>query len=161
MTQRRIKLASSSLFLYVLLLSWVQVVVLQRGMQHGDLDKTRVLKTKIVSISDVRKQNFKSVLKSVTLVRPVLNTGQTGWTYPSACPASYPDSRDSSRTCPAPRLDISSPQPGHIRPNIIPQRLSPRPDISSPKPGSREGGRTYSAPDPDMSGFLTPQRLVF
>jgi hypothetical protein len=54
-------------------------------MQHGDLDKTKVLKTKIVSMSDVKKPNFKSALKSVTLVRPVLNTGQTGWTYPRAC----------------------------------------------------------------------------
>jgi hypothetical protein len=62
-----------------------QVAVLQRGMQHGDLDKTKVLKTKIVSMSDVRKLNSKSVLKSVTQVRPVLNTGQTGWTYPRAC----------------------------------------------------------------------------
>jgi hypothetical protein len=40
-------------------------------MQHGDLDKTKVLKTKIVSMSDVRKLNSKSVLKSVTPVRPV------------------------------------------------------------------------------------------
>jgi hypothetical protein len=40
-------------------------------MQHGDLDKTKVLKTKIVSMGDVRKPNFKSVLKSVTPVRPV------------------------------------------------------------------------------------------
>jgi hypothetical protein len=40
-------------------------------MQHGDLDKTKVLKTKIVSMSDVRKPNSKSVLKYVTPVRPV------------------------------------------------------------------------------------------
>jgi hypothetical protein len=40
-------------------------------MQHGDLDKTKVLKTKIVSMSDVRKPNSKSVLKSLTPVRPV------------------------------------------------------------------------------------------
>jgi hypothetical protein len=40
-------------------------------MQHGDLGKTKVLKTKIVSMSDVRKPNSKSVLKSVTPVRPV------------------------------------------------------------------------------------------
>jgi hypothetical protein len=50
-------------------------------MQHGDLDKTKVLKTKIVFMSDVRKPNSKSVLKSVTPIRQVLNTGQTGWTY--------------------------------------------------------------------------------
>jgi hypothetical protein len=47
-------------------------------MQHGDLDKTKVLKTKIVSMSGVRKPNFKGVLKSVTPVRPVLNISQTG-----------------------------------------------------------------------------------
>jgi hypothetical protein len=40
-------------------------------MQHGDLDKTKVLKTKIVFMSDVRKSNSKSVLESITLVRPV------------------------------------------------------------------------------------------
>jgi hypothetical protein len=39
-------------------------------MQHGDLDKTKVLKTKIVSISDVRKPNSKSVLKSSSIVLP-------------------------------------------------------------------------------------------
>jgi hypothetical protein len=55
-------------------------------MQHGDLGKTKVLKTEIVSMSDVRKPNSKSVLKSVTPVRPVLNTDQIGWTYPRACP---------------------------------------------------------------------------
>jgi hypothetical protein len=57
--------------------------------------------------------------------------------------------------------DMSGPQPGHVRPNLISQRLSPGSDISGPKLGSREGGRTCPAPDPDMSGFLTPQRLVF
>jgi hypothetical protein len=46
--------------------------------------KTKVLKTKIVSMSDVRKPNSKSVLKSVTPVISILNTG---WTYPRACPA--------------------------------------------------------------------------
>jgi hypothetical protein len=44
-------------------------------MQHGDLDKTKVLKTKRDSMSDVRKPNSNSVLKSVVPVRPVLNTG--------------------------------------------------------------------------------------
>jgi hypothetical protein len=53
-------------------------------MQHDDLDKTKVLKTQRDSMSDVRKLNSKSVLKSVILVRPVLNTSQTGWTYPRA-----------------------------------------------------------------------------
>jgi hypothetical protein len=37
-------------------------------------------------MNDVRKPNFKSMLKSVIPVRPVLNTGQTGWTYPRASP---------------------------------------------------------------------------
>jgi hypothetical protein len=46
-------------------------------MYHGDLDKTKVLKTQRYSMSDVRKPNYKSVLKSVTLIRLVLNTGQT------------------------------------------------------------------------------------
>jgi hypothetical protein len=53
-------------------------------MQHGDLDKTKVLKTQRDSMSDVRKLNSKSVLKSVIPVRPVLNTGQTDSTYPRA-----------------------------------------------------------------------------
>jgi hypothetical protein len=53
-------------------------------MQHGDPDKTKVLKTQRDSLSDVRKPNSKSVLKSVIPVKPVLNTGQTGWTYPRA-----------------------------------------------------------------------------
>jgi hypothetical protein len=48
-------------------------------MQHGDLDKTKVLKTQRDSMIDVRKPNSESVLKSVILV---LNTGQTSWTYP-------------------------------------------------------------------------------
>jgi hypothetical protein len=40
-------------------------------MQHGDLDKTKVLKTQRDSMSDVSKQNSKSVLKFVIPVRPV------------------------------------------------------------------------------------------
>jgi hypothetical protein len=40
-------------------------------MQHGDLDKTKVLKTQRDSMSDVRKSNSKSVLKSVLPVRPI------------------------------------------------------------------------------------------
>jgi hypothetical protein len=41
------------------------------------LIKIKVLKTQRDSMSDVRKPNSKSVLKSVIPVRPVLNTGQT------------------------------------------------------------------------------------
>jgi hypothetical protein len=122
-------------------------------MQHGDLDKTKVLKTKIVFMSDVRKPNSKSVLKSVTPIRPILNTGQTDWTYQRA----YPPLAGFQRLWP----DMSNPQPRHVRPNLIPQRLSPEPDISIPKLGFREGGRTCLTPDLDMFGFLTPQRLVF
>jgi hypothetical protein len=59
-------------------------------MQLGDLDKTKVLKTQRDSMSDVRKPNSKSVLKSVI---PVLNTGQTGWIYPIASPVPLPASR--------------------------------------------------------------------
>jgi hypothetical protein len=47
---------------------------------------------------------------------------------------------------------MSDPQPGHVRPNPIPQRLSPGPDISGPQAGFQRGWL-------DMSGFLTPQRL--
>jgi hypothetical protein len=74
-------------------------------MQHGDLDKTKVLKTQRDSMSDVRKQNSNSVLKSVIPVRAVWNTGQTGWTYPRAssvhqtCPVPLPASRVVYRTC--------------------------------------------------------------
>jgi hypothetical protein len=40
-------------------------------MQLGDLDKTKVLKTQRDSMSDVRKPNSKSVLKSVIPIRLV------------------------------------------------------------------------------------------
>jgi hypothetical protein len=82
-------------------------------MQHGDLDKTKVLKTLRDFKSDVRKPNSKSVLNSVLSVKPVLHTDQTGWTYPIAslvhwtCPIPLPDSRDIFRTCPA--LDQTCP----------------------------------------------------
>jgi hypothetical protein len=39
-------------------------------MQHGDLDKTKVLKTKIVSMSDVRKPN--------STCAKICHIGQTG-----------------------------------------------------------------------------------
>jgi hypothetical protein len=65
-------------------------------MQHGDLNKTKVLKTQRDFMSDIRKQNSKSVLKSVIPVRLVLNTDQTSWTYPRASPV--------HRTCPVPLL---------------------------------------------------------
>jgi hypothetical protein len=55
-------------------------------MQYGDLDKTKVLKTQRDFMSDVRKPNFKSVLKSVIPVRLILNTGHINWTYPRASP---------------------------------------------------------------------------
>jgi hypothetical protein len=104
-------------------------------------------------MSDVRKPNSKSVLKSVTPVKPIepiqvlvrpLVGFQRLWPNMSG-----------------PQARHVCPQPRHVWPNLIPQRLSPGPDISGPKPGSREGGRTCSAPNPDMSGFLTPERLVF
>jgi hypothetical protein len=63
-------------------------------MQHGALDKTKVLKTQRDSKSDVRKLNSKSVLKSVILVRLVMHTSQTGWTYPRASPVPLLGSRD-------------------------------------------------------------------
>jgi hypothetical protein len=40
-------------------------------MQHGDLDKTKVLKIQRDSKSDERKPSFESVLKSLLSVRPV------------------------------------------------------------------------------------------
>jgi hypothetical protein len=54
----------------------------------------------------IRKPNSKSVLKYVLHVRPILHTGQIGWTYPRAssvhwtCPVPLPDSRDIYWTCP-------------------------------------------------------------
>jgi hypothetical protein len=68
-------------------------------MQHGDLDKIKVLKTQRDFMSDVRKPNSKSVLKYVIPVRPVLNTGQTDLTYSrespvhQTCPVHLPASR--------------------------------------------------------------------
>jgi hypothetical protein len=81
-------------------------------MQHGDLDKIKVLKTQRDSKSDVRKPNSKSVLKSVLPIRLVLHTGQTDWTCPrlslvhQTCPIPLLDSRDVYRTGPA--LDQTS-----------------------------------------------------
>jgi hypothetical protein len=75
-------------------------------MQHGDLDKTKVLKTQRDSMSDVRKLNSKSVLKSVIPIRPVLNTDQIVWTYPRAslvhqtCSVPLPASSAVYWTCP-------------------------------------------------------------
>jgi hypothetical protein len=40
-------------------------------MQHGDLDKIKVLKTQRDFMSDVKKPNSKSVLKSVISVGPI------------------------------------------------------------------------------------------
>jgi hypothetical protein len=68
-------------------------------MQHGDLDKTKVLETQRDSMSDVRKPNSKSVLKSVILGRPVLHAGQTGLTYPRASPVPLLASRAICWTC--------------------------------------------------------------
>jgi hypothetical protein len=69
------------------------------------LTKTKVLKTQRDSMSDIRKPNFKSVLKSVIPVRPVLHTGQIGLTYPRAslvhwtCLVPLPASRAICRIC--------------------------------------------------------------
>jgi hypothetical protein len=82
-------------------------------MQYGDLDKTKMLKTKRDSKSDVRKPNSKSVLKSIISVRSALHTGQTSWTYPRvswvyrACPVPLMNFKDVYRTCPL--LDQTSP----------------------------------------------------
>jgi hypothetical protein len=76
-------------------------------MQYGDLDKIKVLKTQRDSMSDVRKPNSKSTLKSVIPVRLVLHTGQTGLTYPRASPVPLPASKAVCRTCPV--LDWTSP----------------------------------------------------
>jgi hypothetical protein len=47
-------------------------------MQHGDLDKTKVLKTHRDSKSDVRKVKFQECAKNVQLARLVLHIGQIG-----------------------------------------------------------------------------------
>jgi hypothetical protein len=75
-------------------------------MQHGDLDKTKVLKTQRDSMNDVRKSNSNGVLKSIIPVSPILNTGQIGLTYPRASPVHriclvyLPASKAIYRTCP-------------------------------------------------------------
>jgi hypothetical protein len=50
-------------------------------------------------------------------------------------------------------------QARYIRPNPIPQRLSPGPDISGPQVRFQRCWPDMPSPDPDISGFLTPQRL--
>jgi hypothetical protein len=43
---------------------------------------------------------------------------------------------------------MSDLQPGHVRPNPIPQRLSPGPDISGPQARFQRGWRDMSGPRP-------------
>jgi hypothetical protein len=77
----------------------------KRGVQQGDLDKTKVHKTQRDSKSDVRKPNSKRVLKSILPIRPVLHTGQTSLTCLRAslihrtCSIPLPNYRDIYRTC--------------------------------------------------------------
>jgi hypothetical protein len=57
---------------------------------------------------------------------------------------------------------MSDSQPGHVWPNLIPQWLSPGPNIFGPQATFQRGLTGMSSPplpDPDMSGFLTPERL--
>jgi hypothetical protein len=75
-------------------------------MQHGDLDKIKVLKTQRDSKSDERKPNSKSVLKSILPVRPVLHTGQTDCTCSRTSPVPLSNSGDVFQTCPV--LDQTS-----------------------------------------------------
>jgi hypothetical protein len=77
-------------------------------MQHGDLDKTKVLKTKIVSMSDVRKPNSKSVLKFVTPVRqvgPIQELVRPPCQIPETLAGHV---RPLGQTCSAPSLDMSN-----------------------------------------------------
>jgi hypothetical protein len=55
-------------------------------MHHGHFDKTKVFKTLRDFMSNIRKPNSNSVLKSVIPVRPVLKIVQTSLTYPRAGP---------------------------------------------------------------------------
>jgi hypothetical protein len=71
-------------------------------MQHGNLDKIKVLKTQRDFKSDGSKPNSRSVMKSVRPVRPVLHTGQTSCTCSRTslvhwtCLVLLPNSRDVS-----------------------------------------------------------------
>jgi hypothetical protein len=49
-------------------------------MQHGDLDKTKVLKTERFQEWD-KETKFQECDENIQLVRPVLHTGQTGITH--------------------------------------------------------------------------------
>jgi hypothetical protein len=98
-------------------------------MQHGDLDKTKVLKTKRDFMSDVRKPNSKSVLKSVTSVGPIQElVWPHSWIPETLAGLVWPP----DQTCPAsqsfPDLtnhiwllgQILEAFPGHVRANPIP-----------------------------------------
>jgi hypothetical protein len=51
-------------------------------------------------------------------------------------------------------LDMSDPQPGHVRASLLPQRLSPWPDLSNPLTRFERALSKCMAPSPDMSGLL-------
>jgi hypothetical protein len=80
---------------------------------------------------------------------PEALAGHVRPSYLSRVNEAYPGFRDLTRTYPTPSPDM----PG----------ISALSRVTQPYPasqlGSRDGGRTCSTLDPDMSGFMTPQRL--
>jgi hypothetical protein len=122
-------------------------------MQHGDLDKTKVVKTQRDSKSDERKPKFQSVLKSLLPVRLVSHTDQTGWTYSrislvhQTCPVPYLGSRELSRTCLAPSLYMSGL-------SVLTRVKSQKPDMSGLKASFQRDFLDMFGIGPDMSGEL-------
>jgi hypothetical protein len=122
-------------------------------MQHGDLDKTEVPKTQRDSMSDERKPKFQCGINSFLPVRPVLHTGQTGWTYYRISPVHqtylipYLGSIEVSLICPAPSPDMSGL-------STLTRVKSQESDMPGSRAGFQRDFPDVPGLEPDMSGEL-------